>query len=273
MQVVHTGNVSSRVRNIDFQTATFESKSRVAFRPIKTGSPGASIPLTIQLAGTFFLQDNASGGSTGACVAGTEYQVVRSSGATPSFTGALDLDLAIDPAPNLFGDLTDTTTVTPDGPGRFRLAVSHTTTFNVTEGELMAVDSATNGNIFTDGFESGDPSIWSAATSVPFVFTINSSDPGVRFEVIPEPPPSGGNNFAQIVDWRQTDRTGDNVTFHLEWLSEVQVNYAIDFSRDGQTWTTLTGNESVSSQGARTSRLLEIDIDGEPNALIRVRKL
>ncbi len=273
ISIAHEGEIASMARNIAFQSASFETKSRVAFSPVKTGSPGASVPLTIQLAGIFLLQDNTGGGSTGAALAGAQFEVRRISGVGPSFSGGTDFDLSINPMPNLFGDFAGSTSVSPAGAGRFSIAVQHSMTINVAEGETMAVDSATNGNIFTDGFESGDTSIWRAATSTPLVFTISSTDPNVRFEVIPETPPSGGGGLARIVDWRQVARTDDDVTLRIEWISAPDANYGIDFSRDGRTWVPMPGSENVPSEGARTFRQLEVDIGAEPNALVRVREL
>ena len=67
------------------------------------------------------------------------------------------------------------------------LEIELDTDFDLDEGESIVLETDTFGSIFSDGFESGDVSAWTASSPDTFAFRISSSDPNVRFIIVPEP--------------------------------------------------------------------------------------
>ncbi len=268
--VTHGGEASFMPRDIAFQSAGYDTRSRVIFMPVTTGNPATPVAVTINVAGTVFMQDGPAGSSTGAAFAGANFLLAIPGGGGPSFDGVAELDLAINPAPTYIGDFSGSTaSATPAGPNAFDVAIQEAVTFNLTPNQQVTLDSGSFGTLFSDGYNSGDTGVWKIASTNGVVFTVSSTDPNVRFQVIPDPP-SPGSDRPKIVGWTKTSQLNDVFTFDIVWTSQTGSSYRVDFSHDGSNWMIVPGQEDVAGLGALTQRTLTIDLGNERNLLVRV---
>ena len=165
----------------------------------------------------------------------------------------------------------DRTVATPRATaGEFDIATTFEVTINATPNQEIVLESSTFGSVFTDLFAAEDPDTWSASIPDTTVIAITSSDPAVRFQLVPDPPQPDNRRPATIIDWQRTNRTPTSSTYAIVWTSTADASYRIDSSTDGRTWAPISGKESIASQGTQTASDLAFDTQNNPKILVRV---
>ncbi len=166
---------------ITFVEADVGSRNLTVFTP--TNSGGGTLTLDIAWSEIFVLTDPPGNASGGTVLFSSNFILSDPGGFIAIGSGGADLDTAFSTVPTFFGAF-DGADVTDLGFGSFRIAVSLLNTFDVESGEQLKLETGSFASIFSDGFESGDTSAWSAASVDSTVFTISSPDPTVSFSVV-----------------------------------------------------------------------------------------
>ena len=189
----HRGEVNLGVRDSDFQSAAFGSRSRTTFVPFTTnGDPDpVVIELLFELEST--LRDPTDNATMGGVSSHAGAKIFDDDPFDPlfGFSGSAELDLEIDDEPTFFGDFDGIGTSTPLDPDiadEFDIDVELKSTLLVDPDDPLILETDTFGSIFTDGFESGDTSVWSSSSPDTFKFTVSSPNPNVRFRFKLGPP-------------------------------------------------------------------------------------
>ncbi len=190
--VQHRGRVAFTTRNSLFQGGSYGSQSRITFIPFTTDDSTDPVNLDLDFSFEFTLKDPRANATRGGARAAAGVQIIGDDPLEPlfDFEGLAELDLEFDDDPEFFGDFDGpASSFAPSGPGiddEFDIDVEFETTFPATPGEPLTLDTDTFGSIFTDGFESGDTSAWSASSGDTFVVSISSENPLVRFTIVTE---------------------------------------------------------------------------------------
>jgi hypothetical protein len=172
-------------RDVPFQSAFGETFSRVIFTPFIPGNGAETIPLNLAFDFTFTLMDDSTtGGNMGAALVGADVSILGDD-LEPvfNFDGLAQLDLDFDDDTEFLGDWDDPGIATSDplGSNSFESKIEADFTIEEMAEEELLLESDTFESIFSDGFESGDTSVWSSSSPDSFVITISSPDPRVRF--------------------------------------------------------------------------------------------
>lgn len=208
----HRGSVNMGPRDSLFQSAAYQTRSRITFQPINTDNPGGPTTIVFNLDYTLTLADPLDNAGLGAALGGLGIQFLGGNDDPfdePLFDVSalveLDLDLGDgDDEPEFFGfddpELDDAIIEIDFEPAEpeiddvfdidisIDLEIDIDTDFDLEPDEPIILELDTFGSIFSDGFESGDVSAWTASSPNTFTFTIASPDPNVRFLLtIPEP--------------------------------------------------------------------------------------
>ena len=194
LDFAHRGRVSMGPTDSDSQQAAFNNRSRVTFVPVNVTEPNPN--LNVSLIFTLTLTDAPGNNTTGAPFAGVGANFIGGNDGVSEFgfQGLIELDLALASEPEVFGfeSVSDdvASTFTPNGTGTFDIELEIDTDFPLDSfdlGEEIIVEVDTFGAIFSDGFESGDVSVWTSASPDTMALNLSSNDPNLRFQIIPEP--------------------------------------------------------------------------------------
>ncbi len=263
-QARHRGSVSMRARDSNSQSASYGTRSRITFIPFTTDGSTDPVILDLDFDFDFTLEDPADNATNGAARAAASARIFNPDDPLEplfDFDGFADLDLDFDDEPTFAADFDGpASSFEPSGPGiddQFDIDIDFDTTFQATPGRPLTLDTDTFGQIFTDGFESGDTSAWSATSIDTYVFTVSSSNPNVRFMFILE---SAGPdiNYGMAGGWFNPLTAGQGFLF--DFLLDQQFMFVAAFTfdtasgakgggidGDEQRWFTAQGNYSGNS--------------------------
>ena len=205
----HRGRVEMAPRDSVFQSNAYQTRSRITFMPINMEDPGAPTTIKFELDYTLELSDPLDNAGSGAALGGFGIQFLGADDEPiedPEFDFSALAELDLDPEtdePEFFGfddpDIDDGVLeidfepAEPELDDTFDIDISLELEIDIDEDFDLDIDEAivleidTFGSIFSDGFESGDVSAWTASSPDTFTFTISSPDPNVRFVLVPEP--------------------------------------------------------------------------------------
>ncbi|NNL95754.1 MAG: hypothetical protein HKO64_09050 [Xanthomonadales bacterium] len=199
----HRGAVSMGARNSINQAAAYNTRSRVTFIPVTIDNSLDPVTLNLSFDFDFTLRDPSDNATTGdAAVIAIARMFDDIQQLVFEFGGLSTLDLATDPEPLFFGDFGGpNTSFEPTGPDiedEFDVDLLEVLVRQVPVGKRLTLETDTFGQVFSDGFESGDTSSWSVSSDDTFVFTVSSDNPNVRFKMVTEPTINAGMNDAWV---------------------------------------------------------------------------
>ncbi len=208
-QLDHRGSVSMAPRDTTFQSAAYQTRSRVTFRPINVDDPDAPVEIELDIDYEFTLSDPIDNATTGAALGGLGVKFLGANDdpfEDPDFdiSGLAELDLELE-TPELDDDLEffgfddpelddgiieiDFEPAEPELDDTFDIDIEldielELDDFDLEIDEPVVLEVDTFGSIFSDGFESGDVSAWTSSSPDTMSLRITSPDPNVHFEII-----------------------------------------------------------------------------------------
>ena len=275
----HRGSVSMTPRESDFQSAAYQTRSRVTFMPVNTVDPSAPLTLNFEIDFEFTLADPIENATRGAALGGLGIKLLDANKMLANPDAPVDpefdmsvlaqLDFNIE-EPDIENDLDfigfddpeladaileiDVQPAAPDIVDEFDIDIELELELELPELELddpddlpeLILETDTFGNIFTDGFEAGNTFAWKAESPDTMRFTVTSPDPNVRFIIVglkDLPMPSPPAPDLKIV--RRDEAQGGKVA--LRFSSVEGQKYRLDSTTDFKNFTALTDIEGTGS--------------------------
>ncbi len=258
--ITQRGAINLGARDSTIQQGSYGSVSRITFIPFTTDGDTDPVILDLDFDFEFTLRDPSENTGNGSALVGGGASIFDDDPLEPlfDFSGLAALDLEFDDEPEFFGDFDGpASSFEPSGPGiddEFDIDIEFDTTFQATPGQPLTLDTDTFGSIFTDGFESGDTSAWSASSPDTYLFTVSSSDPTVRFmfDTVAE---AQDINYGHAGSWYEPETSGQG--FLIDIQTSDQFMFVASFTFDTfspqeggnipgaeQRWFTAQGNYS-----------------------------